>query len=62
MRLSLSEKILIQELKYLKVGMDSIIKIMMKVNSFEKADDFSDYLASHSNLNVQDMIGYASTL
>lgn len=59
MRLSISEKLLIEELQNLKVNEDVIIALMTKIDSFEKADNFSTYLASHSNLTYKDLITYA---
>ena len=59
MRLSISEKMLIAELQNLKVSEDIIVALMTKIDSFEKADNFSLYLASHSNLTYKDLITYA---
>ena len=59
MRLSISEKLLIEELQNLKVNEEVIIALMTKIDNFQKADDFSSYLASHSNLTHKDLIRYA---
>ena len=59
MRLSISEKMLIAELQNLKLQDDVIVALMTKINNFEKADNFSSFLASHSNLTPKDLISYA---
>lgn len=59
MRLSISEKMLIAELQNLKVNDDIIVALMTKIDNYEKADNFSLYLASHSNLTHKDLITYA---
>jgi hypothetical protein len=50
---------LIAELQNLKLQDDVIVALMTKINNFEKADNFSSFLASHSNLTPKDLISYA---
>ena len=59
MRLSISEKMLVEELKNLNIADEVIVALMVKIDNFSKADDFSQYLASHSNLTHRDLLRYA---
>ena len=59
MRLSISEKMLVEELKNLNISDEVIVALMVKINDYTKADEFSSYLASHSNLTNMDLINYA---